>query len=79
VAELPSADGIQGVEDRDAGVGTPETEAEEDDDNDDDGGGEPSVPDDRTLSGGDGEITVEGPDGDTRTIESDREEYESSA
>jgi len=32
VAELPSADGIQGVEDREAGVGTPETEAEEDDD-----------------------------------------------
>jgi len=36
----------------------------------------PSVPDDRTLSGGDDEISVEGPDGDTRTVESDREELE---
>jgi len=34
MAELPSADGIQGVEDRDAGVGTPDTEADEDDDSD---------------------------------------------
>jgi hypothetical protein len=34
MAELPSADGIQGVSDRDAGVGTPETEAEESDSDD---------------------------------------------
>ncbi|MBY6287395.1 hypothetical protein GLT90_02185 [Nanohaloarchaea archaeon H12] len=43
--ELPSADGIQGVEDREAGVGTPETEAEEDDDEpaDEPGGGTQDV------------------------------------
>lgn len=46
--ELPSADGIQGVEDREAGVGTPETEEEEDDDEpaSEPGGGTQDVADD---------------------------------
>lgn len=47
MAELPSADGIQGVEDRDAGVGTPDTEAEEDD-------AEPDFEDDDSSSDDDG-------------------------